>query len=73
MSTLCRTCGTAIVWGVTAGGKRMPLDALPRDGGKWLVNDQGRIVARPQTLSLGHDSHFATCQQAAQHRRSRCA
>lgn len=65
----CRSCGADLVWGITASGKRMPLDVAPREGGKWLISDTGKIVARPSTSIMGHDSHFATCPQAAQHRR----
>lgn len=67
MADSCRSCGAAIIWGVTNAGKRMPLDAAPREGGKWLLSGE-RVVARPRTHVMGHDSPFATCPGAAQHR-----
>lgn len=67
----CRTCGAPVVWGVTAYGKRMPLDELLVRGGKWILTPEGKIIARPSTLEFGRESHFATCPQADQHRRPR--
>lgn len=64
----CRSCGAPILWAVTNGGKRMPLDATPREGGRWVLGTNEHLSARPQTTLLGHDSHFATCPGAAAHR-----
>ena len=55
----CRTCGAEIVWLRTASGKNMPVDAT-----SWEPGDE---TFEPQR----HVSHFATCPQAHQHRRSR--
>lgn len=60
----CRSCGAAILWVVTASGKRMPLDASP----------EKRFVIEPQEppLALSRDtyvSHFSTCPNAAAHRK----
>ena len=60
----CSTCGAAILWVRTEGGKAMPLDAEP----------QKRVVLGART-GLAHVldtyvSHFSTCPQAAQHRRT---
>lgn len=53
----CRSCDAAIVWMVTATGRRMPVDADTVDeadlefvGGAPLFDQQ-----------LGHVSHFSTC------------
>lgn len=57
--TRCKTCRARIIWFRTASGKNMPVDAdsvKPEDD----EYEHGR-----------HISHFATCGQAAQHRRPR--
>lgn len=46
----CRSCGAAIIWCLTAKGKRMPVDVSYEEG--------------PTT------SHFATCPDAGQWRKS---
>lgn len=69
--TRCRSCGAPIVWAVTAAGKRMPLDAEPvyaiGSGVVSLNGDEVAVVERPRPLYV---SHFATCPNADQHRRS---
>lgn len=54
---VCRSCSKPIVFVRLASGKDMPAD--PRK--VTIVDDHGRIVS-------GHESHFATCPQAAEHR-----
>lgn len=70
MST-CSSCGAAILWVKTLpGGKAMPLDAKPEKrvvlvdaiGGLDRDGVRGRVVDT-------YVSHFATCPQAAEHRR----
>lgn len=64
----CRSCGAPIVWVVMfPSGKRMPLDAKPISG---------LIRVEPGSPPTGHAygeqrylSHFATCPNAAQHRK----
>ncbi len=57
----CRSCGASITWAMTRAGKSVPLDA------------NARLVL--QTLATGGYAvpathvHFATCPQAAAHRR----
>jgi len=61
----CRTCQAAIIWAVTVSGKRMPLDAKPEV--RFILNeDTGTTSARKTYMS-----HFATCPNAAQHRKPR--
>ncbi len=56
----------------TASGKKMPLDAEPSEAGTFVylggktrkANDEDKQLLRPR-----HTSHFATCPDAAQHRR----
>lgn len=55
----CVSCGAAIVWFITKNLKRMPVDASSVD---------------PADTKLDlkkHISHFATCPNAAKHRRAR--
>jgi len=66
----CSSCGAPIVWGRTATGKPMPLDAEPVDMRGLLMRDRfsGSVI----TLELAypvHRTHFATCPNAASHRK----
>jgi hypothetical protein len=55
----CRTCNAQIIWFKTAEGRNMPVDA-------------GTVEAGDEELDLKrHKSHFATCPQAAKHRKPR--
>lgn len=76
----CRSCGAAVVWGLTKTGKRMPVDAAPVIGGNVVMvagNDGPEllVLAKPEVerrRGLGlptHTSHFATCPHAAGHRK----
>ena len=75
----CRSCGASIMWCATPSGKSMPVDAEPSDRGNMVV-ENGRVTAvvasdaveemRSHGYKL-HTSHFATCSNAKQHRRSR--
>ena len=57
---VCRSCGAPITWLRTRSGKRMPAD------------DPGRVLTENQLFDLkAHVSHFATCPQAAAHRKPR--
>jgi hypothetical protein len=57
----CSSCGADIVWFKTKNGKRMPVDEATTQ-----PNDAEHML----DLSR-HKSHFASCQNAEQHRRSR--
>ena len=53
----CRSCNAKIIWFKTAAGKNMPVDS-------------DTVEADDDELDLArHVSHFATCPNAAQHRR----
>lgn len=60
----CRSCDASIVWMITNTGSRMPVDADSVDESEleWF---SGFPVFDPQE----HQSHFATCPNANQHRR----
>lgn len=77
----CRSCGAAIVWARTERGKKMPIDVEPYTGD----DDRGLFVLRERDHSGGplaiaawgldgtephYRSHFGTCPNASQHRRS---
>lgn len=61
LATRCSSCSALIVWFKTAAGKRMPVDE-----GSTQPTD-----AAHQLDLKRHVSHFATCPNANQHRRSR--
>jgi hypothetical protein len=54
----CKSCGANIVWFKTESGKAMPVDAETVGSGDMHLDLKKHIP------------HFATCPQAAQHRRS---
>jgi len=57
--TRCRSCRARIIWLKTTAGKNMPVDA---------------DTVEPDDEEFDHErhvSHFATCPNSAQHRRSR--
>lgn len=81
----CRTCGALMFWAVTPAGRRMPVDAGPTPDGTLVLSLHHDASGRPE-LHLEtwradepkhaaprnrYTSHFATCAQAAQHRRAR--
>lgn len=73
----CKSCRAPIVWATTERGRAIPVDAEPHaDGNLVLVPvDRGVYLARAyQPLFDGkakrHRSHFATCPNAPEHRKS---
>jgi hypothetical protein len=85
MSDTCKSCGAPIIWACTCKGKAMPVDAEPnpegnvmltrRIGMEPLATVKGKGKAADLCARLGggiasvHTSHFATCPNAAAHRR----
>lgn len=74
----CRSCRAPMFWVITADGKRMPVNATPDPKGGFVLTlkSTGELhaeVAMPSTPANRNRyvSHFATCPQADQHRRSR--
>lgn len=80
----CRTCGAKIVWIKTLAGKPMPCDAEgvlvveESEAREKYVLADGRVASarkavpedrNDSTRTIGYVSHFATCPQAAQHRK----
>jgi hypothetical protein len=73
----CRSCGAPILWAVTPGGRRIPLDADPDDAGNIALDTSSlKAVAVFVADADGTDtrpryrSHFASCPQAEGWRRS---
>lgn len=81
--TVCKSCGATIIWIKTAAGKSMPCDAEPLtyrtnpNGAAVIVTPNGETLKadleeRPEKATgIGYISHFATCPNAATHRRRR--
>jgi hypothetical protein len=73
----CSSCGSEIIWAKTENGKAMPLDAAPVDPTKvdgtcLLIDGVARFGAiDAPTREPRYVSHFATCPNAAKHRRKR--
>ncbi len=76
----CRSCGKPIIWTVTKNDKKMPVDWLPTAAGNVglgpaQATDRGMaptsfvIPAADTTTLVRYTSHFATCPNAAEHRR----
>jgi hypothetical protein len=78
----CRSCGALMFWAETPAGRRMPVNAEPDPAGDFVMTLHRDTTGRPElhvdrwrTDEPLHQqrnrwtSHFATCAQAAQHRR----
>ena len=75
MAAICSTCKRPIRWALTEEGRRIPLDPEPErrmvvlgqrkdpTGGGGLIDQVG---SRPTFVT-----HFATCPNADQHRKTR--
>lgn len=71
-------CRAPIIWARTDAGARTPVDAEPRDDGRWLLADAvGSDVPAARYVKADerdrhpgrlHTSHWATCTNAAEHR-----
>lgn len=80
----CSSCGASIIWTVTEAGKSSPVDAIPVAGGNLRLTEQPYPLP-PLTRVVGagidlfddtddgtrHLNHFATCPNAAEHRKPR--
>lgn len=68
----CKTCGKRFDWYRSATtGKAMPIEPDPQPNGNVridVVNNTATVV-EPGSHTPLYLSHFATCKQAAQHRR----
>lgn len=62
MTGKCKSCGASIVWLKTKAGKSIPVDQAEgiKAGDIFMVDSDKQMV-----------SHFATCPNAAKHRKPR--
>lgn len=68
----CRSCNAQIVWAVTIGGKRMPVDAMPSADGTVALLERAGMAPLATVLSVTkrfgrkdlRTSHFAHCRDA---------
>ena len=63
----CTSCGAAIIWAVTEAGKRTPVDAKAE---RRIVLDDTEDPPIAVVMPT-HQSHWASCPNAAAHRRPR--
>ena len=65
----CRSCGQEIRWAVTVEGSRIPLDTIWRTIATKIGDaPDGTPIVK---LARGYESHFATCPNAAAHRKTK--
>ena len=57
----CKGCGKPIVWGITADGKKIPLDPRPP-----IYRFDGHDATRIERVMDVYVTHFATCPKASQ-------
>jgi len=76
--SICKGCGSKIIWVRTIQGKRMPLDPEPVEDGNIVLMPAGAMVLDAKTAGLGADvgarrykSHFATCPAARKFRKKK--
>lgn len=78
MSAKCGSCGASIVWTETVTGKSMPVDSEASPDGNVVIGrpDDPRNAPVARVLRKGEmspgprfKSHFATCPNAATHRK----
>jgi hypothetical protein len=67
MAATCQSCGAEIVWAETEAGRKIPLDAVPEK--RFVIADAPLSRARVAVMQPTYVSHFATCPNAAEHRR----
>ena len=71
----CRTCGAKIIWAVTDKGHNIPIDPTPRPDGNLMLCEDGAVllaipVCEGDNPTERYVSHFASCPDAAVHRRT---
>lgn len=78
MSARCRSCQDEVIWTQSANGKAMPLNATPDPKGRYYLvppsdprEDPLAVNGTAPPGAPRFTSHFATCPNAATHRRAR--
>lgn len=75
----CKSCGAEILWVKTIKGRGMPLDSQPSPRGNVIISENGTalVYREPSAIAARYEneprylSHFATCKNADQWRKSR--
>jgi hypothetical protein len=67
----CRSCKQPIRWAFTEKKRRIPFDPDPHPTGNLIVEAGVARVAPAGSAPTMYLSHFATCPQAAAHRKAR--
>jgi hypothetical protein len=75
----CRSCGERILWAETVKGRRIPIDVQPAHDGNIRLEPQGQhapplaivLTGQIENNTQRWRSHFASCPNAAQHRRTK--
>ena len=62
---ICKSCGKAILWAKTAGGKPIPLDGVPEK--RFVIDGLRSTHVR---LESTYQTHFASCPHAKEHRKA---
>ncbi len=63
----CKSCGADILWVKMLSGKSMPLDMPPEK--RIVLSDHGDATSEYGAVEDTYVSHFATCPNAAAHRK----
>lgn len=77
----CRSCKAPITWAITENGRKIPLNRGPDPAGN-LTKTGATVSGLPEVHyrtrgdedrpeETRYTAHFATCPEAARHRRSR--
>ncbi|MBQ3322354.1 MAG: hypothetical protein IJH05_05885 [Firmicutes bacterium] len=78
---VCKSCGADILWIRTRSGKLMPVNRKrcffmkSKSGNETFVTEGGDVLRGTRTAQktlpamVGYTSHFATCPNAASHRK----
>lgn len=67
----CKSCKAAIIWCITGNGKKMPVDAKQNPAGNIVLEGEAPTAVYVDPGTGTHTSHFATCPNAAEHRKAK--
>jgi hypothetical protein len=71
----CKSCDARITWVVTTKGNSIPIDVDPAADGNIVLRDGIAVVLSAKAAAQApertrYKAHFATCPNAAQHRKA---
>jgi hypothetical protein len=70
--SVCKSCSAPVRWVKTSTGKSMPIDSQPALNGNLVLHPDGEnvhVATASDPPGRRFLSHFATCINAAQHRK----